>query len=335
MTNKNYLISAIVSVYNGGRFIAGCLEDLEQQSIADRLEIIVVNSGSQQNDEAIINKFRERYNNIVYIKTENRETLYQAWNRGIKAASGKYITNANSDDRHRKDAFEIMVSVLENDKNIVLVYADDIITKIENETFEDYSSAGFLNWTEFNRFELLRKCYIGPHPMWIKKIHEEFGYFDEDLKVAGDYEFWLRISKKNKCKHISEYLGLYLKNPKSLERRDEAITIRETAKVMKKYKIEYKVSYRCDRPLLNATFKDISNDWYKHGYNYFIESNISLAKLAFFQSLTYNLLNYRSFRGLLACYIHPKIVRIIRKGRIFLKLKFYKNKEAKSISVFQ
>ena len=91
-----------------------CLEDIGQQTIADKLEIIVVNSGFQQNEEPIIKRFQEKYDNIVYIKTENRETLYQAWNRGIKAASGRCITNANSDGRHRKSAFETMVCKLDN-----------------------------------------------------------------------------------------------------------------------------------------------------------------------------------------------------------------------------
>src|SRR3990167_2240646 len=95
ITEKYYIVSAIVSVYNCERFIRGCLEDLEQQTIADKLEIVVVNSGSRQNEEPIIKEFQAKYDNIVYIKTEERETIYQAWNRGIKASSGKYITNAN------------------------------------------------------------------------------------------------------------------------------------------------------------------------------------------------------------------------------------------------
>ena len=92
MSKKSYLVSAIVSVYNCERFIRGCLEDLEQQTIADKLEIVVVNSGSQQNEEPIIKEFQTKYDNIVYIKTEERETIYKAWNRGIKTSSGKYIT---------------------------------------------------------------------------------------------------------------------------------------------------------------------------------------------------------------------------------------------------
>lgn len=45
--------------------------------------------------------------------------------------------------------------------------------------------------------------------IWRKRLHGEFGYFDGTPKVAGDYEFWLRISKMSNFKHIKEYFGLY------------------------------------------------------------------------------------------------------------------------------
>ena len=47
LKQNRYLVSAIVSTYNSEKFIRGCLEDLENQTIADKLEIIVVNSGSR------------------------------------------------------------------------------------------------------------------------------------------------------------------------------------------------------------------------------------------------------------------------------------------------
>ncbi|MFC1637032.1 glycosyltransferase family 9 protein, partial [Planctomycetota bacterium] len=75
-----YLVTAIVSTYNAERLIAGCLEDLENQTIADRLEVIVIDSGSQENEEAIVCEYQREYDNIVYLKTDRREGIYTAWN---------------------------------------------------------------------------------------------------------------------------------------------------------------------------------------------------------------------------------------------------------------
>src|SRR4030095_12712663 len=216
MKERKFLVSAIVSVYNCERFIKGCLDDLLSQTIADKVEIVVVNSGSQQNEESVIEEYRTKHPNILYIRT-SRETLYQAWNRGIKLAKGKYITNANADDRHRKDAFEIMVNALETDSTLDVVYADDFVTEKENETFDHHTFAGQQNRDEFD-IEILRcRCFLGPHPMWRKTIHDRYGYFDESLQFIGDYEFWLRIAEGCKFKHIKDYLGLYLMSVQSVE----------------------------------------------------------------------------------------------------------------------
>ncbi len=317
LTQKDYIVSAIVSAYNCERFIAGCLEDLERQTIADKLEIVVVNSGSQENEEAIVKGFEERFDNIVYLKTENRETIYQAWNRGIKAASGKYITNANADDRHRKDAFEIMVNELESDCNIDLVYADDIVTETENETFEHHTPTGCSNWPEFDQYQLLCKCFIGPHPMWRKRLHERFGYFDESLKVAGDYEFWLRVSEICKFKHIKEYLGLSLRSPNSAEHRSPEITILETDRVRSKYMAC--VSH--DEKLLKAINKIRSEKLFILGCIYFKKRVFPSARKVFLRSISYNWRNLRSYQGLIASYLPPEMVQSLKKIK---RLKFEK-----------
>ncbi|MGA1826491.1 MAG: glycosyltransferase, partial [bacterium] len=232
-----YLISAIVSTYNAEGFIRGCIEDLEEQTIADRLEIIIINSGSEQNEEAIVKELQQRYKNIVYIKTKERENLYTAWNRGIKAARGKYITNANTDDRHAKDAFKRMTDILEENPTIALVYAGLHITKTENETFDNCTKIGSYNWYDWDRNILLDKgCFIGPQPIWRKKVHDLYGYFDESFIVSGDYEFWLRISQTADFYYLKMPLGLYLQSPSSIEHTNKNLKISEIRKIISLYR---------------------------------------------------------------------------------------------------
>jgi glycosyltransferase involved in cell wall biosynthesis len=229
------LVSAIVSAYNSERFIRGCLEDLEAQTIADRLEIVVVDSGSPQNERAIVKEFQQRYDNIVYLRTDQREGLYAAWNRGIQAASGEYITNANTDDRHKSDAFERMVAILETRPDVALVYANIYITKTENETFEAHTPAGKLDRPDFDPLALLYHCYIGPQPMWRRCIHTKYGYFDESFESAGDWEFWLRMAETETFLHLDEFLGLYLRSPAGVEHRNRELTSQENVRVHQRY----------------------------------------------------------------------------------------------------
>ncbi len=213
------LVSAIVSTYNSAKYIRGCLDDLINQTLyrEGQLEIIVVNSGSQENEEDIVDEYLQKYPNIRYLATAQRETVYQAWNRGIKIARGKYVTNANTDDRHREDALRRMANLLDADDSIGLVYADQFVTRTENETYSSSNPVGYFNWPEFDRVQLIHCACCGPQPMWRRSLHDRFGYFDERLVVAADYEWWLRISDKVRFKHIPEKLGLYLLSPGSVE----------------------------------------------------------------------------------------------------------------------
>jgi glycosyltransferase involved in cell wall biosynthesis/SAM-dependent methyltransferase len=236
---SEYLVSAIVSTYNSERFLQGCLQDLENQTIADKLEIIVVNSGSQENEEAIVRQFQQRYNNIVYIKTEQREGVYAAWNRAVKAARGRFLTNANTDDRHREDALEIMANTLLASPDIALVYGDQICTDTPNGTFANHHATLMAKRPDFSRERLLFGCCVGSQPMWRKSLHNEFGYFDETLTCAADWDFWLRISNKYKFKHVPEFLGLYYHNKDGIEHGRKIQGLYERYVVGKRYGTPY------------------------------------------------------------------------------------------------
>jgi glycosyltransferase involved in cell wall biosynthesis len=236
---KEYTVSAIVSVYNCRRFLEGRLQNLEDQTLAGALEIVVVDSGSGQNEVEIVREFQKRYNNIVYLRTESRETIYQAWNRGIRAASSRYVTNANADDRLRADALEVMARTLDEDPGADIVYSDIIMTDRENDSFEECRPMGFMNFPDNGGFSSLDAFWLygtlGPMPLWRKSLHERFGWFDETLEVAGDMEYWLRVAGRCRFRHVRDYLGLYLYNPSSAERRNFEITAMETIEAARRH----------------------------------------------------------------------------------------------------
>lgn len=228
-------VTAIVSTYNAEKYINDCLKDLENQSIRKSLEIIVVNSGSQENEREIVRRFQKNYSNIKYIETEH-ESIYTAWNRALYIASGRYITNANTDDRHVFYAYERMRDTLDERKDIALVYADCWVTEEDNQTFEKINLKGIYAWKDFSFEQLKRSCFMGPQPMWRKELHDKYGYFDESFTVAGDWEFWLRMaSQGEKFLHLREVLGIYQERRDSLEHKNTMISSSESEIVRKKY----------------------------------------------------------------------------------------------------
>jgi len=211
------LVSVIVSTYNSEEFIDGKIKDLISQTIFDRIEIIIINSGSLQNEEEIVKKYLDNYSNIKYLRTKQRESIYKAWNRGIEIARGQFITNANTDDRLSENAFEILSNHLLTNSDVSLVYADQYVTSVPNQLFEETKSdpkAIAYRSPEFNYFYQLDRGLVFSQPMWRAKIHfEDDIWYDENYEICGDYDFQLKISQKYKMHHIPEFLGTFYLSP--------------------------------------------------------------------------------------------------------------------------
>jgi len=229
-----YDVTAVVSTYKSARFLRGCLDDLLGQTLHDqgRLEIVVVDTGSPEDEAAIVAEYQRRSPHLRLIRTEERRTLYAAWNMGIAAARARYVTNANTDDRHRADGLERLCAALDAHPEADVAYADQLWTSVENEAFGATASRQRGCWGAADEVSLRTQCMLGPQPMWRRALHGVHGYFDPSFASAGDWEFWLRIAPHARFLKVDEVLGLYLVNLQGLEHshpqsRQETLRIRE------------------------------------------------------------------------------------------------------------
>jgi glycosyltransferase involved in cell wall biosynthesis len=216
-------VSAIVSAYYAKDFIRSRLDNLMMQD--PRPEVIVV-AQTDSTESAVSSTYP-----VKLIKTPHIPTIYAAWNMAIKEATGDYITNANCDDRTYQGAYALMSRILNDDPEISLVYGDEYVLD-EDRPWE----RKFKIRSEFDSELLKYKCFVGPFPMWRKSLHEKYGYFDESLKVCGDYEFWLRLAKGGeRFHHLPQFIGQYYKRAASAEHRDEFLSILENRQVRSMY----------------------------------------------------------------------------------------------------
>ncbi|HSW56701.1 MAG TPA: glycosyltransferase [Ignavibacteriaceae bacterium] len=253
MSNSSPLVTAIISTYNSEKFIEGRIVDLFDQTIANKLQIVIVNSGSTQNEEKIIEPYLKNNSNLHYIKTSERESIYQAWNRGIRIATGKFITNANTDDRLKKDALEILTSYLERNPDIAMVYADQCISHQPNEKFNQLKNYKTRKWNDFSVTRLLEASLTGPQPMWRSSLHfQDNIWFDESMEVAGDYDFACKVALKYKIYHIPKVLGSYYlslnKDNKEYKEQEKGIT--ESFQIRNKY---------CDKYISSLSLEELEN----------------------------------------------------------------------------
>jgi glycosyltransferase involved in cell wall biosynthesis len=255
-------ISAIVSLYNSQEFVRGCLEDLVEQSLFKReqLEIVIIDSNSPQEEFKVVEPYLKKFpGRIVYERTVERETLYQAWNRALGMARGEYITNANSDDRHHPEALEIMSLALDRHPEVDLVYADVFESAVANQTFFENPRTSRYCYPTFFAPGSLLFYQFGCQPMWRVSAHARVGGFSNELRAAGDWDFCIRFALAGlRALHIPQPLGCFLNRPTSISTQDSTST-REQGMVKDRYLsldniilLYHKEGWRVDTPQAKA-----------------------------------------------------------------------------------
>lgn len=108
--DKRPLLTIVVPVYNVERYLTSCLESIRSQSYRN-LEIIIVDDGSTDKSHEVA-KSHQRLDGRIKIIRQSNKGLGAARNTGIKAAKGKYLGFADSDDTVPKDVYARLMSTL-------------------------------------------------------------------------------------------------------------------------------------------------------------------------------------------------------------------------------
>lgn len=99
-------VSVIVPVYNAEKFLSRCLESLIKQTL-EGLEIVIINDGSTDKSQEIIDEYRNKHNNVV-VYTQENVGIAETRNVGLSKATGEYIGFIDSDDYAESTMFEKM-----------------------------------------------------------------------------------------------------------------------------------------------------------------------------------------------------------------------------------
>ena len=112
-------LSVIVPCYNGEKFIGRCLESLVNQTLQD-IEIIVINDGSTDNSQDIIDSYANKYHNIQAYKIPN-SGIADARNFGVSKVETPYFGFLDCDDYTDVTMFEKMYNnAIETNAQVVV-----------------------------------------------------------------------------------------------------------------------------------------------------------------------------------------------------------------------
>jgi glycosyltransferase involved in cell wall biosynthesis len=204
-------ISVVIPSYNSEKYIAETLKTVFNQTYND-YEIIVSDDGSSDNTlEIVKDVFRKFPDKNTKLLINKHEGPGAARNRGIEAASGKWVSFLDSDDRWLEQKLQKVVDFISCNSEINLVCHSEIWHTDNGEKMLDYSASYNKKINPFLSF--YRQNCLSTSAVTVKR---EFlikaGMFDESLPSAQDYDLWLRLSMLPEINigFIKEPLGFYI-----------------------------------------------------------------------------------------------------------------------------
>jgi glycosyltransferase involved in cell wall biosynthesis len=204
---KAFPISVITVVYNFEKGIRECIESVIAQNIKD-LEYIIIDGGSSDKTMEIVRSYGDFISVIV---SEPDQGLYDAMNKGLNIARGKYVHFLNADDRYYKaNTLESLLPKL-NEKAVC--HAQLIYTQGSDRK----RTIG----KPFSRKKELKGSRMPQPAMFVPRyMFDKVGNFNTKYKIAADYDMVLRLTNKFPTHFISQPVTIMAAGGLSYQRPD-------------------------------------------------------------------------------------------------------------------
>lgn len=213
ITTRLPIVTALVPVYNGERFLAEAIDSALAQTLRS-VEIVVVDDGSTDASAAIADRYAALHPDRVRVVHQPNQGLPLARNAAIAAARGRYLALLDADDVWMPGHLAACVDVLERDPMIGLVHADaEDIDADGNPLPADDAPArwGSDSRDAYAAILLRRQHVVCPTAVFRRSVIENIGGFDPGFNRLGceDRDLWLRIAEVAGVVYVAQLHARY------------------------------------------------------------------------------------------------------------------------------
>ena len=198
------VVSVVIASYNMGRYLGEALDSVLAQDYRP-LEVIVVDDGSTDDTASVLARY-EGHEALQVVRQANAGQT-SAKNRGLAEAVGQYVAFCDADNVWMPGKLTRQVGLIEAQDQVAVVYGDVALIDgagnlLPTPAVKRYSGRItrpllFDNFVTFNTTLVRRAAVV------------EFGGFDPALRMAIDYDLWLRLSTKYEFRYVPETFVKY------------------------------------------------------------------------------------------------------------------------------
>ncbi len=228
----------ITPCLNAEKYIGECLDSVKNQGYAN-LEHVIVDGQSSDRTLETIDSHKHGYD--VKLISEKDTGPHEAVRKALKASTGDVVAWLGSDDLLLPNAVNRVVDAFSKRTDAAIVYGNGLIQPYGSKWAAVYftpSEESIIRHLRFN-------CFFDVGSFFRREVIDDLGGYGS-WKYAGDYEFYLRASRKFKFAKVNALLGCWRYRPDSLtwKSRNERDVIKRqnidiTSRIMSLEGIEY------------------------------------------------------------------------------------------------
>lgn len=203
--SANPEISVITAVYNGEKHLEQCIESVQAQSFSN-FEHIIVNDGSTDNTEKILEKWQKADPRVRVLKNEANKGRSLSRNRALTAARAPLVAVLDADDYSFPDRLETQYNLMKEYPETGALGGDMLIhgsgeLLSHPKTDAEIRAQLFFDSALFHSTVMMRKSLLSETKSW----------YDPALPLAQDYGLWgsLMLSPKTVFANLPQALSAY------------------------------------------------------------------------------------------------------------------------------
>ena len=194
------VVSVLMGVRDGAPWVAGAIESILGQTLAD-LELIVVDDGSTDSTPLILAGLRDPR---VVVERQAAAGLTRALGRALARARAPLVARLDADDVARPDRLERQHAFLAAHPEVGLLGS---AARVVDEAGREVGAIHPPEDDAALRRDLIRRNpFVHSSIMARRALVTQAGGYDPDFSVAQDYDLWLRLAALTRMANLPEAL---------------------------------------------------------------------------------------------------------------------------------
>ena len=221
------LVSVIMPVYNGEKFISEAVQSIIGQSY-NNWEIVAINDASTDSSVEILKEFNET--RIRIYENESNKGISYSRNRAIDLAKGKYIALMDNDDVSLPDRLSEQANYMENHEDIDVLSGANKIIDEKGELVQEITYV--LKNPKYIKAKLLFEnvFYNGTTMIRKAKLDEYNIRYRNNQYGMEDYRFWVECSKKMNMTSIDSFIYKHRLHSDNETKKNKSQSVKEREK---------------------------------------------------------------------------------------------------------